>query len=145
MKTVKIFVLALFAAAIVLHIGSRLTVESQALLAEAPAGFDNVTNGFVDQATFDQDMDTYKEQETIAQGLGPCYNSQSCGECHQTPVAGGISQITELRAGHYDGSSCKDHPGGSLINDRATDASLQEQVRTCKEVRTLRRSCNTHV
>src|SRR5262249_30311709 len=76
------------------------------------------------------------------EGLGPVYNAQGCGECHQTPVAGGISQITELRAGHFDGRNFVDHPGGSLINDRAIDASIQERVLGNNEVRTLRTSLN---
>ena len=33
-------------------------------------------------------------------GLGPVFNAQSCSACHQNPVTGAISQITELRAGH---------------------------------------------
>ena len=36
-----------------------------------------------------------------------------------------------------------DHPGGSLINDRAIDASIQERVLGGNEVRTFRTSLNT--
>jgi hypothetical protein len=64
----------------------------------------------------------------ITQGLGPVYNSQSCAECHQNPTTGGISQITALRAGSFNGSAFIDHPGGSLINYRAIDAAIQELV-----------------
>ena len=67
--------------------------------------------------------------DEISDGLGPVYNAQSCRECHQNPVTGGISQISELRAGHSaaDGTFV-DAPGGSLINDRAIDAQIQERV-----------------
>jgi CxxC motif-containing protein (DUF1111 family) len=58
-------------------------------------------------------------------------------------VTGAISQITELRAGHFDGVNFIDHPGGSLINDRAVDASIQERVLGGNEVRTFRTSLNT--
>lgn len=86
---------------------------------EAPTGFDDETNGLVDQDTHDRDRDTFEEVDDIAKGLGPVYNAQSCKECHQNPVTGGISQITELRAGHNDASNnFVDAPGGSLINDR---------------------------
>src|SRR3954468_10726647 len=66
-------------------------------LTEAFSGFDNVTNGSVPQADFDAAKGVFEEQEKISDGLGPVYNAQSCGECHQNPVTGGISQITELR------------------------------------------------
>jgi CxxC motif-containing protein (DUF1111 family) len=114
---------------------------SNAAITEAPTGFDNATNGFVSQA----DMDAAKaifanEVEEIADGLGPVYNAQSCRECHQTPVVGAGSQITEFRAGHFNGTSFIDHPGGSLINDRAIDASIQERIAAGQEVRTFRLS-----
>src|SRR3989441_9278733 len=78
-----------------------------------------------------------------ADGLGPVYNAQSCGECHQNPTSGGISQINELRAGHFNGFNFVDHPGGSLINDRAINANFQERVLGGNEVRTFRTSLNT--
>ena len=107
---------------------------------EAPTGFDNQTNGFVDQATFDADRATFEEREDISDGLGPVYNAQSCAECHANPVSGGSSQVTELRAGHFDGTYFYDHPGGSLINDRAINPLIQERVLPGYEVRSLRLS-----
>lgn len=100
--------------------GSRINAVT-----EAPTGFDTETNGFTDQATMDENLEVFAEQEFIADGLGPVYNAQSCGECHQNPVTGAGSQIGELRAGHFTGSVFVDHPGGSLINDRAIDARIQ--------------------
>jgi CxxC motif-containing protein (DUF1111 family) len=58
-------------------------------------------------------------------------------------VTGGISQITELRAGHFDGSNFIDQPGGSLNNDRAINAEIQERIPGGNEVRTFRTSLNT--
>jgi CxxC motif-containing protein (DUF1111 family) len=115
---------------------------------EAPAAFSPgtmtlVTNGLVDQATFDADRAVFEEQEHNDEGLGPVYNAQSCAECHQNPVTGGISQITELRAGHFDGVNFSDHVGGSLINDRAINPAFQERVLGAFEVRTFRTSLNT--
>jgi CxxC motif-containing protein (DUF1111 family) len=110
---------------------------------EAPTGYDNLTNGFTTQAQFDLDRATFEELEGIDEGLGPVYNAQGCAECHQNPVTGAISQITELRAGHFNGFNFVDHVGGSLINDRAIDASIQERVLGGNEVRTFRTSLNT--
>jgi len=110
---------------------------------EAPAGFDNLTNGLTDQATFEADMEVFNEQELIEDGLGPTYNAQSCGECHQNPVSGGISQVTEQRAGRFDGRSFVDHPGGSLLHSRGTDPAVQERLQPDSNVRTFRTSLNT--
>jgi CxxC motif-containing protein (DUF1111 family) len=117
--------------------------ESVIVASEAPTGFDNQTNGVTDQATFDGDRGVFEERESIVDGLGPVYNAQACSECHQSPVTGATSQIGELRAGHFNGSTFVDHPGGSLINDRAIDASIQEVVLGGNEVRTFRMATNT--
>src|SRR5256714_2260909 len=115
----------------------------------APADFDNKTNGLIPQGTpvttttptpgtFEADKFIFSAVDEIGDGLGPVYNAQSCRECHQNPVTGAIAQINELRAGHnlYCNSSnvcgpdpcpppqvCTtkfvDAPGGSLINDRS--------------------------
>src|SRR5437762_12075259 len=69
-------------------------------LPEAPSGFANKTNGMVDDATHAADQARFEETEAISDGLGPLYNAQSCRECHQNPVSGGSSQISELRVGH---------------------------------------------
>ncbi len=114
----------------------------------APADFDDKTNGFIPQPTFDADKVAFEEREEITpDGLGPVYNAQACSECHQNPVTGAISQINELRAGHNVRVNSpwglvtifKDAPGGSLINDRSIPtantltppffgAKLQERV-----------------
>jgi CxxC motif-containing protein (DUF1111 family) len=116
------------------------TAIGQASITEAPTGFDNLTNGFVDQATFDTARGVFEEREDIDEGLGPLYNADSCAACHGNSMTGGISQVTELRAGHFNGSIFVDQVGGSLINDRAIDASIQERVLGSSEVRTFRTS-----
>ena len=120
-----------------------LAVEGQAGATEAPAGFDNQTNGFLNQVDFLADQSVFEERDDIAKGLGPVYNAQSCAECHQNPVTGGVSQVSEMRAGHRDANgNFVDAPGGSLINDRATNAAIQERVPGTETVRTFRMSTN---
>jgi hypothetical protein len=75
-------------------------ITAACLLKEAPTGFDDKTNNFVTQPVHDADLEGFQEVDFITNGLGPVYNAQACSECHQSPVTGGISQITELRAGH---------------------------------------------
>ena len=110
---------------------------------EAPTGFDNLTNGFFTQAVFDADRAVFEERDTIEGGLGPVYNAQSCAECHQSPVTGAISQVMELRSATYRNGVYTDHPGGSLINDRAIDAAIGEHVFDGENVQTFRTSLNT--
>jgi CxxC motif-containing protein (DUF1111 family) len=144
MKLLKLILLACFAAAFVLPAVLTRTVTVHGAT-EAPTGFDNLTNGFESQAQMDADRVTFEERDDIGKGLGPVYNAQSCAECHQNPVTGAISQITELRAGHNDANgNFVDAAGGSLINDRATNANIQERVpSTAENIRTFRTSLNT--
>src|SRR5436305_7615450 len=144
MKLLKLFTICGFLAAFLLPTVWTHTVWGQGAT-EAPAGYDNLTNGFLSQTDFDNDKGVFEERDDIAKGLGPVYNTQSCAECHQNPVTGAISQVTELRAGHNDANgNFVDAAGGSLINDRATDANIQERVpSTAENIRTFRTSLNT--
>src|SRR5262249_28112740 len=143
MKRPKGVVLLLTAATGLFLISLTLAVEGQSAT-EAPAGFDNLTNGHLTQAAFDAAKATFEERDDIAKGLGPVYNAQGCVECHQNPVTGAISQISELRAGHLSGGNFVDAPGGSLINDRATNANIQERVPGAENIRTFRMTTNAH-
>jgi CxxC motif-containing protein (DUF1111 family) len=109
---------------------------------DAPAGIDGQTNGFESQTQFDLDRALFEKRDEVADGLGPIYNAQSCSECHQSPVSGSVSQITEQRAGNFDGTTFTPHPGGSLINDRGIASGLHEMVSASDNVRTFRASLN---
>jgi len=127
--------------AVTVAISAEGTDIRTAAVTEAPAGFDALSNGFATQAEFDAARDVFaNEVEEIADGLGPVYNAQSCRECHQNPIVGAGSQISELRAGHFNGVSFVEAAGGSLIDERAIDASMQERVPAGNEVRTFRLS-----
>ncbi len=156
MKTIKILPVLFCCATLtsfILRAGGQLiapqrpgAAQSSAVEApiEAPAGFDNKTNGSITQTEFEIALATFVEQEEVDEGLGPVYNAQSCGECHQSPVTGGISQINELRAGSLDKrSNFVEAPGGSLINDRAIHPAIQERVPASATVVTTRTVLNT--
>jgi CxxC motif-containing protein (DUF1111 family) len=128
-------------AATALALPSALT-QNQPSATEAPAGFDGQSNGLLNATEFDQARGVFEEIEGLSDGLGPVYNAQGCAECHQSPVTGGVSQITELRAGRFSNGVFTDHPGGSLINDRSIDAAYQETVLAGNNVRTFRTSLN---
>ena len=93
----------------------KLASQAQSSGTEAPAGFDTPTlaqdpgsrslsNGIAEPAgdSFALDQQLFERREDPSLGLGPVYNAVSCSECHQNPVSGGPSQITELRVGHRD-------------------------------------------
>jgi CxxC motif-containing protein (DUF1111 family) len=131
------------------------------VLPEAPTGFDNKTNGLVDDATHTADQVKFDEIEQISDGLGPLYNAQSCRECHQNPTSGGSSQVSELRVGHRGPDGKFQNPeipiargaeiikGRSLVNDRAicpnaafSSAEIQERVPDSEKIRAFRVSLN---
>ncbi len=119
---------------------ARAEVTSTETATEAPTGFDNLTNGVLDQATFDAVRETFEDTESIADGIGPVYNALSCTECHQNPVTGGNSQVLEVRAGKFANGVFTDHVGGSLIHSRAINAAIQERIGDEYNVRTFRAS-----
>src|SRR5580700_8876680 len=128
---------------------------------EAPAGFDNKSNGVADDATHQADQAKFEEVEQLSDGLGPLYNAQSCRECHQSPVSGAASQVSELRVGHQGPDGHFRNPdipiahgaevisGRSLVNDRAIcpnaafpNTEIQERVPDTETIRTFRLSLN---
>lgn len=143
----RVEILVLFTLLLVLS-----ATAAQQQFAEAPAAFDDQTNGATDQTTFAAAEGTFSEvEQNSPDGLGPVYNAQSCRECHQNTVTGGASQISELRAGHRDangnfvpatvtlgdGSQIAQR---SLINQRAICAAAQEFVPEIENIRARRMS-----
>src|SRR5437879_8565434 len=128
---------------------------------EAPTGFDDKSNGAVNDSIHQADRAKFDEVEAISDGLGPLYNAQSCRECHQNPTSGGTSQVTELRVGHLGPNQRFQNPeipiahgaetitGRSLVNLRAIcpseafpNTEIQERVPDSETIRTTRISLN---
>jgi CxxC motif-containing protein (DUF1111 family) len=133
-----------------------------ATVAEAPVGLDNASNGLVDAKTHQADQAKFETVESVAGGLGPLFNGQSCSSCHQSTVTGGGSQVAELRVGHKGSNGQFQTPeipinhgqevikGRSLVNQRAIcpsaafpDADIQQRVPDSETIRTLRISNST--
>jgi CxxC motif-containing protein (DUF1111 family) len=136
-------------------------ILSQSGPTEAPAGFDLEGNGFpeefcanqaaltdspnspeipADECNVEAAEEEFTGPETIADGLGPIFNAAGCGECHLVPILGGGSQITEKRAARFVNGIFTEHPGGSLIQDRANSGATQETVFAGHNVVALRAS-----
>lgn len=132
---------------------SKSGSDARPAVAEAPAGFDNLTNGYIEQGppfetlddenvvplrSFNDDRFVYEDVETIADGLGPTYNAQSCRECHQNVVTGSSSQVTVQRSGRTTDGQFFESLGGSLIHSRSTYPSIVELVPDSDNTHTFR-------
>src|ERR1700724_4236726 len=142
--------------------GSTAHAKLTQSLSEAPTGFDNKSNSVVDDQTHRSDQANFERFEAISDGLGPLFNAQSCRECHQSPVTGGVSQVTELRVGHKSADGKFQNSeipinhgteiirGRSLVNQRAIcpnaafpNVEIQERVPESETIRTFRTSLGT--
>lgn len=125
---------------------------------EALTGFDNLTNGYLEQGrafelinesnvkpgrSFNDNRFVFEEVEGLDEGIGPTYNAQACRECHQNVVTGGASQVAEHRTGRLDNGAFFESLGGSLIQSRATHPDIVERVAVQDDIRTFRISTNT--
>jgi CxxC motif-containing protein (DUF1111 family) len=135
---------------------------------EAPAAFDTPTlgqnpgsqslsNGIAEPPgdTFALDQQRFERRNGVDDGLGPVFNATACADCHQNPVTGGPSQITEIRAGHLDASGTFVNPtipindgahvisGRSIVDDRAICPEAHEQLPDSENIRALRAVLNT--
>jgi CxxC motif-containing protein (DUF1111 family) len=135
---------------------------------EAPAAFatptlsqnpgsQSISNGIVEPQgdSFALDQAVFEKRHGNDDGLGPVFNATACVDCHQNPVTGGPSQITEIRAGHLDGNGNFVNPtitindganpisGRSIVNDRAICPQAHEQLPDTENIRALRAVLNT--
>lgn len=162
-KTLSLLLFGIAVAAIVVT-----GIAQQSPATEAPSGFDtpvissnpgslSVSNGIAEPPgdTFALDQKIFEQREGVDKGLGPVFNMTSCVDCHENPVSGGPSQITEIRVGHKDANGNFVNPtisinggantitGRSIVNDRAICAEAQEHVPDSENIRTLRAVLNT--
>lgn len=72
--------------------------------AQLPAGLGDPLPGITAREfeDFRLGLDDFKEVEQPGEGLGPLFNGAGCAACHNVPVVGGMTPMTEMRAGHRD-------------------------------------------
>jgi CxxC motif-containing protein (DUF1111 family) len=159
---------SLFICIPVITLGVTLVTVAQQAATEAPAAFATPTlainpgsqsfsNGFPEPPgdTFANDQAVFEAVHDPSTGLGPVFNATACVGCHQNPVTGSASQITEIRVGHQDDNGNFVNPtitindgqntigGRSVVNDRAICVQAQENVPAAENIRTLRAVLNT--
>ena len=73
---------------------------------------------------FDRGSVVFATEFTPETGLGPLFNSTSCAECHENPVAGGVGDEVEIHATELQGAVCSDLSavGGPVIQQTVTTA-----------------------
>ncbi|MFN0104229.1 MAG: di-heme oxidoredictase family protein [Bryobacteraceae bacterium] len=62
-------------------------------------------------------LEDFSEVESAEDGLGPAFNGTSCAVCHSVPAVGGVTAMTEIRAGHRDeNGKFSELMGGTLFH-----------------------------
>jgi CxxC motif-containing protein (DUF1111 family) len=62
-------------------------------------------------------LEDFTAVETPRDGLGPAFNGNSCAVCHSVPAIGGVTSMTEIRAGYRDeGGAFHALLGGTLFH-----------------------------
>src|SRR5215831_15279989 len=146
-----------------------LVAIAQQGLTEAPVGFstptlsqnpgsESLSNGIAEPSgdTYALDQAAFEKRHGVDDGLGPVFNATACTDCHQNPVTGGPSQITEIRAGHLDPTTgafvnptipindgANTIAGRSIVDDRAICPQAHEQLPDKENIRALRAVLNT--
>ena len=81
-------------------------------------------------AAFTEGKDDFEATETVAGGLGPIFNRDSCVACHSAPATGGSSSINVTRFALISNRSFDglESLGGTLLQDHAIDPAVAESI-----------------
>jgi len=73
---------------------------------------------------FRRGQEVFERVFTPETGLGPLFNADACGECHETPVIGGVGDEIELHATAFHDGFCDPlaDSGGPVFQQKATPA-----------------------
>src|ERR1041385_6041936 len=76
----------------------------------------------VQRAQFEDGKKVFQRVFTPKDGLGPLFNGNSCAECHESPVVGGVGDEVEVHATRYAAGACDSlfQEGGPVILQDAT-------------------------
>src|SRR3989454_9666932 len=78
-----------------------------------------------EQDRFDQGREVFERKFTPETGLGPLFNADACGECHETPVVGGSGDEVEVHVAVLRPDGFCDpvaDQGGPVIQQHVTPA-----------------------
>lgn len=86
----------------VLFATAGLMYAAALLMAQSPAAAPGDPLPGLTPAEFEEfrlGLEDFLEVESSDEGLGPAFNGASCAVCHNIPAVGGISAVSEVRAG----------------------------------------------
>jgi CxxC motif-containing protein (DUF1111 family) len=115
-------------------IGAAMVLASTllAVSAQAPATPGDVLPGTTPREfeEFRLGLEDFREIEEASEGLGPLFNGTGCASCHNVPVIGGGSPMTEMRAGARDADGTFRIVGGTTLYQMFSipDHRCQSQV-----------------
>jgi CxxC motif-containing protein (DUF1111 family) len=83
---------------------------------------------------FHKGKEVFERDFTPETGLGPLFNAEACGECHETPVLGGVGDEIETHVARLADGFCDPFAdsGGPVLQQHATPA-LQAALGIDKE------------
>ena len=112
--------------------GSMLGLTVLGVSAQAPANPGDVLAGTTPREfeEFRIGLEDFREIEEASEGLGPLFNGTGCASCHNVPVIGGGSPMTEMRAGTRDADGTFRVVGGTTLYQMFSipDHRCQSQV-----------------
>lgn len=75
-------------------------------------------------ARFEKGKEVFERDFTPETGLGPLFNAEACGECHETPVVGGVGDEVELHVSVLRDGFCDPlaDSGGPVMQQHVTPA-----------------------
>lgn len=75
-------------------------------------------------ARFEKGKEVFERDFTPEAGLGPLFNAEACGECHETPVVGGVGDEVELHVSVLRDGFCDPlaDSGGPVMQQHVTPA-----------------------
>ena len=76
-----------------------------------------------ERAQFEEGKKVFQRVFTPQDGLGPLFNANSCAQCHEDPVVGGVGDEIEVHATRFVAPNSCDplfHQGGPVIQQNAT-------------------------
>ncbi len=102
---------------LLIGVGSVLFATVLAVSAQAPATPGDVLPGTTPREfeEFRLGLEDFREIEEASEGLGPLFNGTGCASCHNIPVIGGGSPMTEMRAGARDADGTFRVVGGTTL------------------------------
>jgi len=105
------------AQALLIGAGCVLASTLLAVSAQAPPSPGDVLAGTTPREfeEFRIGLEDFREIEEASEGLGPLFNGTGCASCHNVPVIGGGSPMTEMRAAGRDADGNFRLVGGTTL------------------------------